>query len=323
MDAMVRDRWGGPEVLQLAEVPDPEIQPGQVLVRVHTASVNALDWHRLQGLPYVLRLSEGLRRPKDRFLGADVAGTVLAIGEGVGRFAPGDAVMGQTIRTFAELVSARESSLVKKPSAVSFEDAAATPLAGFTALQALSKAGMRPGADVLILGAGGGVGSFGVQLARALGAASVTATTRADAVGLVASLGADEVLDYAVDDGTGRGARFDVVVDASGVLTERALRSALRPGGVAVVVGLSPFSGQLLEPLVKMRGPLRPTRRGTTVLPMLAHRTTEDLQTLADLLGSRALRPVIDSVHPLADAAAALAHLGAGAARGKIVIAMG
>lgn len=322
MYAMVRDTWGGPEVLRLAEVSDPAIQPGHVLVRVHRASVNAVDWHRLRGLPYVLRLSDGIRRPKDRFLGADVSGTVVAIGEGVTRFAPGDEVMGQTIRTFAELVSARESSLVRKPAAVSFDDAAATPLAGFTALQSLRKAGMRPGTDVLILGAGGGVGSFAVQIARALGAASVTATTRADAVGLVASLGADEVLDYAIDDGTGRGARFDVVVDASGVLSQRALRSTLRPGGTAVVVGLSPFSGHLVEPLVKMRGPLLPTHRGTTVLPILVQRTTDDLQTVADLLETGALRPAIDSIHPLADTAAALARLGTGAARGKIVIAV-
>ena len=320
MRSVVRDVWGGPEVLQIVEVPVPEITSTQVLVRTRAASVNALDVHKLDGLPYLIRLAGGLRRPKDRFLGADLAGVVDAVGDEVTRFAPGDEVMGQSIRTFSDYVGVSEEGLVLKPTSASFDEAAAVPLAGMTALQALRAAGMRDGADVLVSGAGGGVGSLAVLLARALGAATVAATTRPDALELVRSLGADDVFDYTTDALSRVENRFDVIVDASGALPTRLIRKLLRRGGIAAIAGLKPGSGQVLAPVVRMIGPRPRTWRGTTIVSVATARTTDDLQTLADLLAAGKLPVPIDSRHPIEDAAAALARTGTGHANGKVIL---
>ncbi|MEO8528310.1 MAG: NAD(P)-dependent alcohol dehydrogenase, partial [Pseudolysinimonas sp.] len=282
----MRDTWGGVEAVRVLEVSVPEPGPSQVLVSVRASSVNALDWHQLEGLPYLIRLAGGLRRPKDRFLGADVAGVVEAVGSEVTRFSPGDEVMGQSIRTFADFVVVSEAGLVRKPANVSFVDAAAVPLAGLTALQMLRAAGIRGGVDVLVSGAGGGVGSLAVQLASALGAASVAATTRTDALEFVRSLGAGEVFDYSTDELAALDARFDVIADASGALDTRTIRRLLRPGGVAAIAGLKPGSGQLFCPIIQMLGPVPRHQKGTTIVRVSTVRTTEDLQTLADLLES-------------------------------------
>lgn len=320
MRAVVRDEWGGPEAVRVVEVAEPELRPGHVLIAADAASVNALDWHELTGTPAIMRFPTQLRRPRDRFLGVDVTGVVTAVADDVTRLRVGDRVLGQTRRTFADTVLASEGALVPVAASVAVTDAAAVPLAGLTALQSLRRGGIRPGSRVLVLGAAGGVGSLTVQMARHLGAVSVAAATRSATIELVSSLGADEVLDSAELDPASLRGTADVIVDLSGTWRFADLRGALRPGGSAVLVGLRSSSGAIVEPIARMIGPIPRERGGVAIRSFLTERRTDDLATLSRLLEEGTLRPVIDSTVPLTDAAAALGRLGAGEARGKIVL---
>src|SRR5438093_4725541 len=217
MKAIVRTRFGGPEVLELREVAKPVLKEGQVLVRVRAASLNLGDWHSTRGRPYIIRLM-GLRgrTPKDRILGWDLAGIVEAVGTNVKEFRPGDEVFGSSIHTLAEYVAVRDVGLVRKPTNVTFEQAAASGVAAYTALQGLrDMGGLRAGQDVLINGASGGVGTFAVQIAKALGA-NVTGVTSTKNLDLVRSIGADQVIDYTREDFTKSGRRYDVIFDVAG-----------------------------------------------------------------------------------------------------------
>jgi NADPH:quinone reductase-like Zn-dependent oxidoreductase len=247
MKAIVHDRFGSPEVLELREVEEPGAGDGEVLVRVQAASVNPADWYAMKGAPYVARAQMGLRRPKER-PGLDLAGVVASVGGNVGRFKPGDEVFGAGTGTLAECVAVAEDGLVAKPANLSFEQAAAVPVAGLTALQGLRDKGrVRPGQRVLVNGASGGVGTFAVQLAKALGA-EVTGVCSTSNLDMVASLGADRVIDYTREDFTRTDRRYDLLLDVAGSRSWSACRRVLTPEATLVLVG-APKGTALLGPL--------------------------------------------------------------------------
>ena len=321
MKAVQQQRYGGPETWQLRDVPVPEPQPGEVLVRVRAAGLDRGTWHLMTGRPLVMRLALGLRGPRVPTPGRDLAGVVEAVGEGVTRFAVGDEVYGTTVRgSFAELVRAKVDRLAHKPESLSFEEAAAVPVSAQTALQALRDQGrVRAGQKVLVIGASGGVGSYAVQLAKAFGA-EVTAVASTTKLDLVRSLGADHVVDYTQDDLTRHGQRYDLVLDIAGNRPVRVLRRLLTDDGTLVFVGGEDggrltgglhrsFGGALLSLFVKHR-----------LVTFVASENAADLETLRDLLGEDGPRPAVDRTFPLADAAKAMAHLEAGHARGKVVL---
>src|SRR2546426_3423177 len=240
MKAVVRTRFGGPDVLELQEVEKPVLKDDQVLVRVRAASLNLGDWHSTRGRPYIIRLM-GLRqgKPKDRILGWDLAGRVEAVGSNVKEFQPGDEVFGSSIHTLAEYVSVRDVGLVRKPTNMTFEQAAAVPVAAYTALQGLRDVGgLQPGQRVLINGASGGVGTFAVQIAKMLGA-TVTGVTSTKNLDLVRSIGADEVIDYTREDFTKSGRRYDLIFDVAGNHPLSAYKRALKPRGAIFQAGAS------------------------------------------------------------------------------------
>ena len=317
MKAIVKDRYGSPDVLRIEEVEKPEPNEEQVLVRVHASSVNAHDWHMLRGKPYIARLSEGLRRPKSQSLGLDVAGVVEAVGAAVTHVGPGDRVFGSRSGAFAEYVAGKV--MVPMPENVSFEQAAAVPTAGFTALQGLrDKGGIRPGQRVLIIGAGGGVGSMAVQIAKSF-EAEVTATTSPKTVEVVRSLGADHVIDHTAEDVTRMGQRYDLVLDVGGTLRLSRLARILTDEGRLVMV--APGAGQWAGPIVRVFGGLVRTRFGTRELrAFLATPNREDLLALKELIEGGRLRPVIDRVYPFDEIPEAIRHVESGRARGKVVI---
>jgi NADPH:quinone reductase-like Zn-dependent oxidoreductase len=320
MKALVQDRYGAPEVLSVRDLATPELKDGQVLVRVKAASVNALDWHMMRGEPFFLRLiGEGFRRPKTETRGADLAGVVDSIGRGVTRFKPGDEVFGSGIRTFAEYAAIREEGLVAKPSTVSFEQAGALGVAAFTALQGLrDKGGLQAGQRVLVHGAGGGVGTFAVQIAKALGA-EVTAVCGPASVEVVRSIGADHVIDYTQTDFTRTGERYDVLLDVGGTKSLAACRRALTPNGRHVLVG-GP-TGRWFGPLIGIAERYVVNRFvGRKHVPFLAHRTQADLEFIRGLVEAGKVSPVIDRQYPLSEAAEAIRHVEAGHARGKVVV---
>jgi NADPH:quinone reductase-like Zn-dependent oxidoreductase len=323
MLAIVQDRYGpAPEdVLRLEETGRPAVADNEVLVRVRAASVDRGTWHVMSGLPYPIRLAGfGLRRPKYPNPGRSLAGTVEAVGASVTGFQPGDDVFGVGYATFAEYAPARASKLAAKPANLSFGQAAAVPVSGLTALQAVrDHARIQAGEKVLIIGASGGVGSFAVQIAKASGA-EVTGTASTAKLDAVAALGTDHVIDHTREDVTGGGHRYDVILDIGGNRRLAPLRRALTPRGRLIIVGgetggrwlggtdrqirarlLSPFVGQQL---------------GTFITSENAH----DLQALRQLAESGAITPVIDRAYPLAEAAAAIRYLLDGHARGKVVI---
>jgi NADPH:quinone reductase-like Zn-dependent oxidoreductase len=318
--AVVHTEYGPPDVLRLAEVPAPVPGEHDLLVRVHASSVNAMDWRLLTASPFLARLHAGLLRPRSGILGADVAGRVEAVGRGVTRFRPGDAVFGDLAYAgrggFAEYACAREEAWTAKPPGLSFAEAAALPLAGVTALQALRDAGrLRPGQRVLIHGASGGVGTFAVQLARHLGGA-VTAVCGPDGVALVRALGAEQVLDYTREDFARGGARFDLIVAVGGDRSILDYKRALAPGGRYVMVGGSDrqlFQALLLGPLAFLAG-------GRTMAVASAKPSPGDLGELCALVEAGAVRPVIDRRYPLAGVPDAIRYLQAGHPRGKVVI---
>lgn len=320
MKAITCNTYGSPDVLKLEDIPTPSPGVGQVLVRVRAASVNAGDWHILRADPFVVRLEFGMLRPKFPVLGMDVAGVVEAVGEGASAFKPGDEVFGDLAEcgcgAFAEFALAAEDALVLKPATLGFEQAAAVPTAAVTALQGLRNAGVvAPGARVLIHGASGGVGTFAVQIAKALGA-EVTAVCSTSKVEMVRELGADHVIDYTQEDFAAGGARFDKIFVAYGERGIFEYARALLPGGTCVVSGGS-FS-QFLRSLVL--GPLVSLTKKKRIVSLLQRPSVEDLAFIKDLIESGKVTPVIDRSYPLAEVPEAIRYVEQGHARGKVVI---
>lgn len=306
MKAIVNNRYGGPEGLRLREIDRPELAADGALVRVHAASVNPYDWHVMRGTPFVVRAMTGLRRPRRPVIGVDYAGVVEAVGaEFDGDLAPGDEVFGGRDGSLAEYVCARKS-IQRKPESSSFAEAAAVPIAGQTALQALRDHGaLQEGQRVLINGAAGGVGTFAVQLAKALGASHVAGVCSTRNVELVRSLGADDVIDYTKEPLRGT---YDLVVNAVQSASLDALRRRVADGGSVVLV-----AGPLHRVLTARVG--KPSAQW-----FMAHHDRGDLLTLKELIEAGRVKPVIDRVYPLEEAAAAIRQLETGHARGKIVV---
>lgn len=322
MRAIVQDTYGAPdEVLELRELELPEMADDEVLVRVRAAAVAGDDWHLMRGLPYVARLTTGMRAPKHRVPGTDLAGRVEAVGRDVTRFEPGDEVFGWSAGAFAEYATVPEQALLRKPESLTLEEAAAIPGSALTALQALrDKGGVTPGHDVLVIGASGGVGSFAVQLGKALGA-TVTGVCSTANVDLVRSLGADRVVDYVREDFAAAGPAYDVIVDLVGDRTLKDLRRALREDGTLVMVGgtggrwfkgtdrwlramiVSPFVGQRLVPLVHADRP-------------------EDLADVREFVEAGELKPLLSARYPLSRVTEAIRHTEGRHGRGKVVVTM-
>ena len=320
MRAVVRDTYGTPDVLELQEIEKPDLADDGVLVRVHAASINAADWYALTGTPYVGRgLQIGLRKPKERRLGVDFAGTVEAVGRDVAEFSPGDEVFGGRTGALAEYVCVR-NAVAPKPANLTFEEAAAVPVAAITALQGLRDKGqLQPGQKVLINGASGGVGTFAVQIAKALGA-EVTADCSTRNVDLVRSLGADHVIDYTREDFTRSDRHYDLMLDVAGSRSWSECKRVLEPQATLVVVGAQRGS-RLLGPLshiAKVR--LAALRSSRKVVFFIAKLNKPDLAVLRELLEAGKVAPVIDRRYELSESADAFRYLGPGHARGKIVI---
>jgi NADPH:quinone reductase-like Zn-dependent oxidoreductase len=320
MQAIVQDRFGPPDVLQLREVDEPRLGDGDVLVRVRAASVNPADWYAMTGIPWVARPTAGLRKPKVRTPGLDLAGVVAAVGGDVARFKPGDEVFGTGTGTLAECAAVAGDALVAKPAKLSFEQAAAVPVAALTALQGLRDKGrVQPGQQVLINGASGGVGTFAVQLAKALGA-EVTAVCSTRNVEAVRSLGADRVIDYTREDFTRSDRRYHLLLDVAGSRPWSACRRVLEPRGRLVLVG-APKGGRLLGPLGHLaKVSLASLRASQQAVFFISRSTPEDLTTLRELLEAGTVTPVVERTYALRDAAHAFRYLGEGHARGKLVV---
>ncbi len=320
--AVVYDRYGPPEVLRLEEIEKPVPNDNQVLVRVRAASINPLDWHYMRGAPYVGRIEMGLLGPKVRRLGVDLAGEVEAVGRNVTQFKPGDEVFGNRFGALAEYVCAAEKSLAPKPANLTFEQAAAVPVAAVTALQGLRDRGkLQPGQKVLINGASGGVGTFAVQIAKALGA-EVTGVSSTRNVELVRSLGADHVVDYTREDFTKGGERYDLILDMIGNHSVPDCRRVLTPKGKLVLVG-STDKGLWLGPVAAMlRLVVLSPFVSQEIGAMLARMNQQDLVFLRDLIQAGKVTPVVDRRYPLSEIREALRYLEGGHARGKVVVTL-
>ncbi|HEV2006325.1 MAG TPA: NAD(P)-dependent alcohol dehydrogenase [Candidatus Limnocylindrales bacterium] len=324
MKAIVRHRYGSPDVLRLEDVDMPVVGDDQVLIRVRAASVNAYDWHVLRGLPYLVRIEQGLREPKTSTTGVDLAGEVEAVGKDVSEFRPGDAVFGERDGAFAEYVSGRAVNFAPKPSNLTFEQAAAVPMAGYTALQALRDKGqIQAGQKVLVNGASGGVGSFAVQIASAVGA-EVTGVCSTRNLELVRSIGADHVIDYTGDDFTRGAERYDLIIDIAATRPLRDCRRVLTPNGRLVIVGaaVGHADGRWIGPMIRPAAAAIISRfvKERLLLPFLAHRSKDDLLVLKSMIESGTVTPLIDRAYPLAQTAEAIRYVEAGHARGKVVI---
>ncbi|SFK54739.1 NAD(P)-dependent alcohol dehydrogenase [Geodermatophilus ruber] len=321
MKAIVQDRYGTADALELRDVDVPEPRKGEVLVRVRAAGVDPGVWHLSTGLPYAVRLGAGLRRPRRRIPGMDLAGVVEAVGPGGARFRPGDEVFGTGSGSFAEYAVASAATLARKPTILSFEEAATVPVSGQTALEAVRRVGrVRPGQRVLVVGAGGGVGSFAVQLAAAAGA-SVTGVCSTGKLELVRSLGAVDVVDYTREGIADRGRIFDVVVDTAGNRSLAELRGVLVPRGTLVLVGGEGSDGKWLQGFDRqLRALLLSPFAGARLVPLLSRSSTAGLEALTELIEAGRVRPVVDRRYPLAAAADAVDHVGSGHARGKAVV---
>jgi NADPH:quinone reductase-like Zn-dependent oxidoreductase len=315
MRAIVQDGYGSTDVLHLMDIDKPQVGDGEVLVRVHAAGLNAGDYFTMRGVPVLIRLTMGLRRPRNgRVAGWDVAGRVEAVGSTVTRLRPGDEVFGACNGTCAEYVSAKEERFVLKPADLSFEQAAAVPTAAATALRALRDVGkVGPGQKVLVNGASGGVGTFAVQIAKWLGA-EVTGVCSSRNIDLVRSLGADHVIDYTQEDFTQSGQRYDLILDNVGSRSFSDCRRALTPQG-----RLIPNTGHAGMGYVVKAFALSAVVR-QIARPFLGTPTNEDLVLLKGLLESGKVRPVIDRTYPLEETSQAIAYVGLGHARGKVVI---
>ena len=320
MKAIVQEGYGTPDVLKLREVEMPAFGDDGVLVEVHAASVNALDWHLMRGVPIFIRILEAIGAPKYRIRGVDLAGRVAAFGKNVTRFKPGDEVLGGADGSFAEFAVTTEKRLAPKPADITFEQAATLNIAGLTALQGLrDRAQVRASQRVLINGAGGGVGTFAVQIAKWLGA-HVTAVTRAESIELVRSLGADEIIDHDAEDFTSSRDRWDVIFDIGGNRPFSRCRRVLEPHGILVAIGgpagrfFAP-AGRLLKAVM-----LWPLTRRRRVIPFVAKSDPEGLALLAGLVERGTITPVIDRRFALSETAEAVRRLGTGHLRGKVVI---
>jgi len=323
MKAAVYRRFGPPDVLGIEEVDKPAVGDDDVLVRVRATSVNPADWHALTGTPLIARPAFGLRRPKDERLGNDFAGTVESTGKNVTRFRAGDEVFGATSQSFAEYVSVpQDRGIVSKPENVGIEEAASVGVAGVTALQALRHHGrLQPGQRVLINGASGGVGTFAVQIAKALGA-NVTAVCSTRNVELARSLGADRVVDYTKEDFARDGEPYDLMVDIAGSRRWSDCRRVLKPAATLVMVG-APKGNALLGPVSKLiTTRLSSVGAKQRLVFFIARITTEDLEFLRDLMAEGKLKPVIDRRYDLSQIGEAFRYLGEGHARGKIAVTL-
>jgi NADPH:quinone reductase-like Zn-dependent oxidoreductase len=319
MRAIVQAGYGSADVLHLAEIGRPAAAGGEVLLRVHAAGLDRGTWHLMAGQPYVIRLVSGLRAPKNPVPGLDVAGTVVAVGADVTGFAVGEEVFGIGQGSFAEYARARQDKLARKPASLTFSQAAVVAVSGLTALQGLRDAGrLQPGQHVLITGASGGVGTFAVQIAKALGAqvTGVCSTAKTD---LVASIGADHVLDYSRDDFAAGPQRYDLILDIGGNAALARLRRALTPAGTLVIAGGEDggrWTGMSRQVRALARSPF--TRQRLTTL--ISRQRRADLETLAQLIETGQLTPVIGKTYPLRQAPDAMRDLLAGHARGKLVL---
>lgn len=318
MTAIVQDRYGSADVLQLREIERPRPRADEVIVRVHAAGVDFGVWHLMEGMPYAVRLVSGLRRPRNPVRGLELAGVVEAVGAGVTAFAPGDEVFGIGDGSFAEYARASQSKLVRKPSNLSFEQAAVVPVSATTALVGLRAAKVEAGQSVLITGAGGGVGSYAVQLAHAMGA-EVTAVCSSSKLDFVRTLGAAHAIDYTREDITQGNRTYDAIIDLAGHRSVSSLRRALAPTGTLVILGGEGggrwlgMGRQVWSQIVgittrqKFRSPLALVNQG-------------DLRVLAEMLEAGKLRPVVDRRYPLSEVPTAVRELAAGHSRGKSVI---
>jgi NADPH:quinone reductase-like Zn-dependent oxidoreductase len=331
MKAIVYHEYGSPDVLGLKDIDKPLVKDDEVLVRVHAASVNRLDWHLMRGSPYISRLQAGLRKPKDSVLGADVAGQVEAVGKAVTKFQQGDDVFGslfgQGFGAFAEYVSVSDDFLELKPANLSFEQAAAVPLAALTALQGLRDHGrVAPGHKVLIIGASGGVGTFAVQIAKSFGA-EVTGVCSARNVDMVRSIGADHVIDYTQEDFTEGGQRFDLVFETAGSHSPSEIRRVLTSKGTLVLIGHGGSEGRWIGPVGRLIRALVLSRfvsqRMVSYIgkPNYSSGPNEgDLATLRELIEAGKITPVIDRTYSLSETPEAIRYLEEGHTRGKVVI---
>jgi NADPH:quinone reductase-like Zn-dependent oxidoreductase len=322
MKAIIRTEYGSADVLRLADVPRTEPGQGQILVHVRAAGVGPDNWHLMTGMPLLVRaMGFGLRAPKNPRLGNDVAGVVAAVGPGVASLHPGDEVYGFSDGAFAEYALASADKVAPKPRTLTFDQAAAVPVSGTTALRGLRDVGgLRAGQSVLVIGASGGVGTFAVQIAKALGA-EVTGVCSAGKADLVRSLGADHVIDYAREDVADGAHRYDVVLDTAGRRPLRELRRALQPRGTLVIVGgedggrwTGGFGRQIL------RAPLLSLVVGQTLRPLVTREDGQDLVALTELIEAGRVTPVVSRTLPLADAASALTDADEGHGRGKVVL---
>jgi NADPH:quinone reductase-like Zn-dependent oxidoreductase len=327
MKAVVYTNYGSPDVLEIRDVKKPVPNDDQILIKVRAAAVNPLDWHFMEGTPYIMRaMGVGLRKPKDPRLGVDYAGQVEAVGKNVTQFKPSDEVFGGKTGAFAEYVCARaDRAIALKPANITFEQAASVPIAAITALQAIRDKGkVHAGQKVLINGASGGVGTFAVQIAKSFGA-DVTGVCSTRNLDLVRSLGADHVIDYTKEDFTKGDERYDVILDNVGTQPLSGFRHALQPKGICVMIGGGgPNDGGLIGPMGRpivalLMSPFISQKMGM----MMAELNKEDLTILGDLMQSGKVKPVIDRTYPLSQIAEAMRYLEAGHARGKVIITVG
>jgi NADPH:quinone reductase-like Zn-dependent oxidoreductase len=321
MRAIVYDKYGPPDVLELKEIDKPTVKDDDVLVRVRAASLNPYDWHFMTGLPYVGRLSFGLLKPKANGLGADLAGQVAAVGKNVTRFRPGDDVLGEVeTGALAEYVCVPQDTVVLKPANLTFEQAAAVPMGALTALQGLRDHGrIEPGQQVLINGASGGVGTFAVQIARSFGA-DVTGVCSTRNVDLVRSIGADQVVDYTGEDFTQSGRCFDLMFDNVGNRSLSECRSVLKPRGIYLASFGQPENPWLGPTAQLLRMMVLAPFVSQKLLTFVAKPNTQDLLLTKELLEAGKVTPVIDRTYPLSEVPDAMRYLAEGHAQGKVVI---
>jgi NADPH:quinone reductase-like Zn-dependent oxidoreductase len=317
MQAITQNHYGSHETLKLADVDKPEIGAGEVLVRVQAASVHVGDWILMTGSPFVMRFATGLRKPKNPVPGTDVAGIVEAVGGDVTGLRPGDEVFGWCAGAFAEYASAPETQFIRKPANMTFEQAAAIGVSASTALQLLRDDGqVQPGQKVLVNGASGGVGTFAVQIAKALGA-EVTGVTSTKNVDLVRSIGADHVIDYTREDFTEAGPRYDLILDNVGNHSMARTRRALTPTGMLISNGGGHAGGKLGRTIRAMLASMVVSQQAT---PSVKTQNHDDLVALKGLVEAGSVTPVIDATYPLRDTPKAIGHVAAGHARGTVVI---
>ena len=322
MKAIVYKKYGSPDVLELQKVVKPTPQDHEVLVKVQAASVNPYDWHFMRGEPYFMRLFVGLRTPKRTGLGVDYAGQVEAVGKGVTRFQPGDNLFGMCNGAFAEYLCVPESEAVLKPTNLTFEQAAAVPLAALTALQGLRDSGhLQPGQSVLIIGASGGVGTFAVQIAKEMGA-HVTGVCSTQNLDLVRSLGADQVIDYTQEEFAQRGQKYDLIFQLGGMHSPAHCKRALTPKG-RLVLSSGDSDGRWIGPIDRIiKAAMLSPFVSQTLGSLDTKRSQKDLEYLKELIEAGKLTPVIDQMRSLSEVPEAIGYVEKGHTRGKVVITL-